>query len=150
MKTPHHRVRSRRPSGFTLLELSVILAVLLTLVAILFVGARAWIRGSDRAACVMIQRNVQVSVRSYQNLYGYNPGSMPSADGGTQSIAQHLLDKGYINPEVFTTITGMNPCPGGGTFIIDQIDLFPPVGSIYARCSLETTQRHVLPGGTGW
>lgn len=126
------------------------ITVLLAMISVLFIGARAWSRGADRAACIMIQRNVQISVRSYQNLYGYNPGSIPMADGGTQSIAQHLLDKGYISPECFATITGTELCPGGGTYSIDQIDVFPPMGTVYARCSFETTRRHSLDAGVDW
>ena len=40
----------------TLLELTVIILVLLSLITILFVGAKAWKRGSDRAACILQHR----------------------------------------------------------------------------------------------
>ncbi|MES2982993.1 MAG: type II secretion system protein [Verrucomicrobiota bacterium] len=55
-------------SGMTLLELTVVILVLLSLIAILFVGARAWKRGSDRAGCIMNIRNVQQAVRGHQNM----------------------------------------------------------------------------------
>ena len=35
---------------------------------ILFIGARAWKDGSDRAACILTQRNIQQAVRSYQSM----------------------------------------------------------------------------------
>lgn len=149
-KNTRNRCRLTRPAGVTLLELTIVLSVLLALVGILFIGTRAWARGSDRAGCMIIQRNVQMSVRSYQNLYGYNPGSMPAAEGGTQSIAQHLFDKGYIGPDCFAMITGISPCPGGGTYSIAQVDVFPLPGELYARCSLESSQRHALDPDVEW
>ncbi|WP_035608815.1 hypothetical protein [Haloferula sp. BvORR071] len=42
--------------------------------SVLFVGARAWKKGSDRAACIMNTRNVQQAVRSYQNMNSVKPG----------------------------------------------------------------------------
>ena len=36
-------------------------------IPVLFVGARAWKKGSDRAACIITQRNIQQAVRSYKN-----------------------------------------------------------------------------------
>jgi type II secretory pathway pseudopilin PulG len=56
-------------SGVTLLELTVVILVLLSLIAILFIGASSWKKGSDRAANVLNLRNSQLVVRSHQNLY---------------------------------------------------------------------------------
>ena len=39
----------------------------LSVIPILFIGARAWKQGSDRAACILTQRNIQQAVRSYKN-----------------------------------------------------------------------------------
>ena len=66
---------TKRAKGMTLLELTVVILVLLSLISILFVGARAWKKGSDRAANVMIVRNVQQAVRSYQNMNNVTEGS---------------------------------------------------------------------------
>lgn len=66
---------TKRAKGMTLLELTVVILVLLSLISILFVGARAWKKGSDRAANVMIVRNVQQAVRSYQNMNNVSEGS---------------------------------------------------------------------------
>ena len=61
-------------SGMTLLELTVVILVLLSLISILFVGARAWKRGSDRAANIMNIRNVQQAVRGHENMYNLRVG----------------------------------------------------------------------------
>lgn len=67
--------RSIKPkSGMTLLELTVVILVLLSLISILFIGARAWKKGSDRAANVAILRNTQQAMRSHQNLNDLDVG----------------------------------------------------------------------------
>jgi type II secretory pathway pseudopilin PulG len=65
---------TKRKAGMTLLELTVVILVLLSLISILFIGARAWKKGSDRAASILQIRNVQQAVRSHSNMYGKNPG----------------------------------------------------------------------------
>jgi type II secretory pathway pseudopilin PulG len=58
----------KRNSGMTLIELTVVIVVLLALIAVLFVGAKAYKKGADTAACVMNQRNIQQACLSYLNL----------------------------------------------------------------------------------
>ena len=55
-------------SGMTLLELTVVILVLLSLISILFVGARAWKKGSDRSANIMNIRNTQQAMRGEENM----------------------------------------------------------------------------------
>ena len=59
----------KRKAGMTLLELTVVILVLLSLISILFIGARAWKKGSDRAGCILNIRNVQQAVRGYINMH---------------------------------------------------------------------------------
>ena len=59
---------TKRKAGMTLLELTVVILVLLSLITILFVGARAWKRGSDRSANIMNIRNCQQAMRGEQNM----------------------------------------------------------------------------------
>ena len=60
----------RSNKGMTLLELTVVILVLLSLISILFIGARAWKKGSDRAANILNIRNVQQAVRAHVNVRG--------------------------------------------------------------------------------
>jgi len=60
---------TKRSKGMTLLELTVVILVLLSLITILFVGARAWKKGSDRSANIMNIRNCQQAMRGYANMY---------------------------------------------------------------------------------
>ena len=131
-----------RHRGLTLLELTVVITVLLALVSIMFVGTRAWKRGSDRATCVLTQRNVQVATRSYQNLYGYNYGGRPYAERGTQDIVEHLRNKGYIEDSVYKHARGTTPCAAGGSYTCPVPDVFPPEGELYLHCSLSGSDMH--------
>ena len=65
----------KRKSGMTLLELTVVILVLLSLISILFIGARAWKKGSDRAANILNIRNVQQAVRAHANVRGLLEGA---------------------------------------------------------------------------
>lgn len=91
----------KRQAGMTLLELTVVILVLLSLISILFIGARAWKRGSDRAGCIMNIRNVQQAIRSHQNM-----NNLPTA--GTIAVDQIIGAGKYL--EVFPS------CPGNGTY----------------------------------
>ena len=57
----------RRKAGMTLLELTVVILVLLSLITILFIGARAWKKGSDRSTNLINLRNTQQAMRGHQN-----------------------------------------------------------------------------------
>jgi prepilin-type N-terminal cleavage/methylation domain-containing protein len=80
--TSSHNTKATK-SGMTLLELTVVILVLLSLISILFIGARAWKKGSDRAASILQIRNAQQAVRSYANMNGKNPGE-PDANVVTE------------------------------------------------------------------
>ncbi|MBC8126009.1 MAG: prepilin-type N-terminal cleavage/methylation domain-containing protein, partial [Gloeobacteraceae cyanobacterium ES-bin-144] len=100
----------KRKSGMTLLELTVVILVLLSLISILFVGARAWKAGSDRAGCILNLRNVQQAVRAYQNSYdkGKTSGSISGAD---------LIGSGKY-------VETIPVCPAGGAYTPDETGSF--------------------------
>ncbi len=79
MKLTHTQNMKAHKSGMTLLELTVVILVLLSLISILFIGARAWKKGSDRAANILNIRNVQQAVRGHMNIRGI---ATPAAAGG--------------------------------------------------------------------
>lgn len=60
--------------GMTLIEITVVILVLLTLISVLFIGANIYKRGADRAACILNIRNVHQAVRAHQNLNARNVG----------------------------------------------------------------------------
>ena len=67
-------INYKRAKGVTLLELTVVILVLLTLISVLFIGANAWKKGSDRATNILNVRNVQNAVRGEQNMKALSEG----------------------------------------------------------------------------
>ncbi len=136
MTLTHTQNNKAAKSGMTLIELTVVILVLLSLISILFVGARAWKRGSDRAGCIMNIRNVQQGMRSFQNMYGHEAGD-------TVSGAQTLI----IGTDKFVEKTP--ECPGAGTYTIGG-DSLPAVGTLYMTCSLSSSDDHVPDAYDDW
>ncbi|MGL5017743.1 MAG: type II secretion system protein [Luteolibacter sp.] len=134
----------------TTLELAVVITFLLALVSILFIGTRSWMRGSDRATCVLTQRNVQVAMRSYQNLYGYHYGGRPYPERGTLDIVEHLRSKGYIEESVYENARGATPCGAGGSYTRPLPEIFPAVGELYMHCALSETDLHKPVSHDDW
>jgi type II secretory pathway pseudopilin PulG len=73
MKT--NTLNQKRTAGMTLLELTVVILVLLSLISILFVGARAWKKGADRSANIMNIRNTQQAMRGHENMRSLEIGA---------------------------------------------------------------------------
>jgi type II secretory pathway pseudopilin PulG len=138
MKLNTHSMK--RKAGMTLLELTVVILVLLSLISILFIGARAWKRGSDRAGCIMQIRNVQQGVRSYANMNGVN---VTASTAATVSGLQALV----IGAGMFVEKTPT--CPSAGSYTYGG-DTVPPVGTLYMTCSLSSSDKHVPGSFNDW
>ena len=136
MTLTHTQNSKAAKSGMTLIELTVVILVLLSLISILFIGARAWKRGSDRAGCIMNIRNVQQGMRSFQNMYGHEAGD---AVTGAQAL---IIGSGKFVEQTPT-------CPGAGSYTIGG-DNLPAVGTLYMTCSLSGSDDHVPDSYTDW
>jgi len=130
-----------KKAGMTLLELTVVILVLLSLMSILFIGARAWKKGSDRAGCVMNIRNLQQAMRGHQNMTGKNPGSA----GMTKDSIVGTTGS-YIQTEP--------TCPGDSSAYDYLPDgNYPALGTLYATCGNTDTviaAEHVPNDKSGW
>lgn len=127
-----------RNQGMTLLEMTVVIMVLITLISVLFFATRSWKRGSDRAICLINIQAVQKAVRSYSNLYGYYPG------GTAPNLQTQIIGLGKF-------IEATPACPAAGSYSYGPTygpDTVPPIGELYMECSLSTTEDHV-PALTG-
>lgn len=129
MKTTTPVRNPRLRPGLSAIELTTILAVLIALMAVLFVGVRAYKISSDRAACVMNIHSVQNAVRSFSNLNGFVPG---------QAVAGNLRSE-LVGPDRF--VEEIAACPGGGTYT-DLGNRIPTHGELYLNCSLAADERH--------
>ena len=128
-------------SGMTLLELTVVILVLLSLISILFVGARAWKKGSDRAACILNIRNVQQAVRGHANMNNLAAGAPLLNDviygASTETNAN-------VNVYMKTPV-----CPGTTT-PYTPLAVVPATGTLYIDCALKADAQHVPAGHGEW
>ncbi len=115
---------TKKAKGMTLLELTVVILVLLSLISILFIGARAWKRGSDRAGCILNIRNVQQAIRSYGNMQALNPEDAIPDSGTRESV---LVGAGLF-------MENAPACPGGGTYSGLDGTTIPAVGDVILVC----------------
>jgi type II secretory pathway pseudopilin PulG len=132
MKTIPLVTRARK--GMTLLELTVVIVVVLSLVGILFIGATGWKMGADRSTCVLNIRNAQSAVRAFQNMRAVPEGA---------SIDMHA---DIIGPDNFLATDPA--CPGGGDY--EHIDHMPFPGELALTCDLAGSQEHVPQGHGDW
>jgi prepilin-type N-terminal cleavage/methylation domain-containing protein len=121
LKTINKQIRQR---GTTLIELSVVIAVLLLLVGVLFVGITAWKSGANTAACVVNLASIQKAARGYANMNSLFAGS-PEAVGT-------LTTAGFWA----TAPT----CPAGGTYAYKAANVAQ--GIAYATCSFSSSGHH--------
>jgi type II secretory pathway pseudopilin PulG len=131
MKT--NTLTQKRKAGMTLLELTVVILVLLSLISILFVGARAWKKGSDRAGCILNIRNVQQAVRGYMNMH-------PEVT----TVPANTLIYGTDPANFMKTPT----CPAGGSYTYNSASA--DAGYIFLTCSLSATEEHAPAATDTW
>ncbi len=134
------RLHGHAESGMTLLEMTVVILVLLSLITVLFFGAQAWKRGSDRALCIINLQNVQKGVRSYANLYGYAEGA------NSPNLQTQVIGLGRF---IETTPT----CPGNGVYSFGTsygVNTIPPIGELYMKCTLSASNLHEPSNHSDW
>lgn len=129
----------KKQAGLTLIEVTLVIAVLLGLISVLFIGVSAYREGSNRAKCILNITNVQKAARSYQNLYELKAG------------------QGLDNDKIIGTglmIEKEPVCPSGGGYTI--VETVTEIGVPFATCSLGTTKEHRPTGAddaarySGW
>jgi type II secretory pathway pseudopilin PulG len=130
LKTNHEK-SARRERGTTLVELSVVIAVLLLLVTVLLIGAAAWKSGANAAACIINLSSIQKAVRGYENMNGLTVG-------GTVTVSS-LTSSGF-----WSTVP---VCPAGGTYT--PLGTVPAPGTAYMTCSI-TGHRPSATTLTNW
>lgn len=126
---------TKKQAGLTLIEITLVIAVLLGLISVLFIGVTAYKEGSNRAKCILNISNVQKAARSYQNLYEQEVGD---AFATTMIIGEgRLIDSA---PE----------CPSDGSY--EYVETFPALGTPFMTCSLAGVEdgQHVPNDTTGW
>lgn len=113
----------KRKTGMTLLELTVVILVLLSLISILFIGARAWKKGSDRAANILNIRNVQQAVRAHANVRAL-------AEGATLASTEIVGSGKYLN-----SVTS----PVSASITYGYLTTVPTIGTLYLTQTYTST-----------
>jgi prepilin-type N-terminal cleavage/methylation domain-containing protein len=120
IKTNNKSVRQR---GTTLIELSVVIAVILLLVGVLFIGIGAWKDGANKAACLVNLASIQKAARGYQNMNQL-------ADGAT------LSQSDLVKADGTGFFQAAPVCPAAGTYTWGTT--VPAIGTAYVTCDKHT------------
>lgn len=97
----------------------IVLAILISsLIVLLFLGARAWFTGRDRAECILQTRNIQQAIRSHQG--------MTQLNFGDPIIWSDIIGPGKM-------IDRKPVCPSGETYTL--METVPPIGTLAGQCS---------------
>lgn len=124
----------KKQAGLTLIEITLVIAVLLGLISVLFVGVGAYKEGSDRAKCILNITNTQKAVRSYQNMYEKKIGDELLI--ATITGAGNMLE---VEPE----------CPSTGEYTF--LEEIPAIGTTYLTCDYSVgNSTHAPVSTTGW
>jgi type II secretory pathway pseudopilin PulG len=124
-------------SGTTLVEMSVVIAVILLLVGVLFIGVQGWKNAANRAACLVNLATMQKSVRSYQNSHADDPTI-------TAVPANELITEGYF--------AAAPKCPAGGTYapLLTASITFPAPNAPAVTCNFAGPPTHVPSNYNNW
>ena len=124
----HGRIHSRRHSaGFTLIEISLVIALLLGLITVVFMGLGSYRKGADKAKCKMQLAAVQKAVRSQANMQN-------------MTIGFALLPAAVFGPGLIMETEPL--CPSGGAYA--WLGAVPAMGDTYGNCDYVTGTSHIL------
>ncbi len=114
-----NNIRSRRyESGMTLIEISLVIALLLGLIAVVFLGIGSYRKGSDKAKCKMQLAAVQKAVRSTANFQNLNIAAV------------------FATTDAFgagKALENQPTCPSGGTYA--WLGTIPTINTPYGNCN---------------
>ena len=108
-------------AAYTLVEVTLVTAVLLGLMGATFGGMAAYKEGANRAVCIHRVANMQKAMRAYCHFREMEPG---------EKVAD-LKDR-LVGPEDF--IPELPECPSGGTYLFHE-ETVPQIGVLFMRCS---------------
>ena len=113
---------TKNSAGMTLIEVTLVIAVLLGLISVLFIGVKAYKRGSDRAKCILNVSTLQKAVRSYQNLYELEEGDA-LVHSTTLIGSGKMMEVLPACPEALNAYVWLAVVPATGTPYLDCDDV---------------------------
>ncbi len=113
-----------RYKGMTLIEITLVIAILMGLITVLFIGISAYKRGSDSAKCILQMAHTQKMIISYGNLNGLRPGqSATFAD----LITDDFVSAAPICPLDNAVYTASNQVPDSTTPFLTCVNAAAPL-----------------------
>ena len=124
--------KSKLKPGVTLIELTVVIVVILSLISVLFIGAQAYRNGASRSACVVLLRSTHQAVRSHQNLNGGFAGG-PVIGGGT--VENAIIDANSPAASNNGFFSSVPVCPRDGvTYAGLGLTTYPMLNMVDVNC----------------
>jgi len=106
------KTQNKRQKGMTLIEITLVIAILLGLIAILFLGISAYKKGSDRSKCILQMSTIEKLVISHGNMYEILPGQ---ALANGLLVSEGYLPSAYLCPADSTIYAYLDVMPTGAT-----------------------------------
>ena len=108
MKKPQYK----RQKGMTLIEITLVIAILLGLIAVLFIGISAYKKGADNAKCILQMATIQKLIISYGNLNGLSSAAPASI---ADLIADQYISAAPKCPQLNASYTELLALPDSST-----------------------------------
>ncbi|NWK54878.1 type II secretion system protein [Verrucomicrobiaceae bacterium N1E253] len=123
------KAKANLKPGMTLIELTVVIIVLLTLISVLFFAGTAYIKSSNRTACLANQTTFQKAIRGYASLKQIEAGKAVVDGAGIAVGWDTLTTDGFIGD------TAAMSCPTAKTlYVLDAAITNPPQGAQVVVC----------------
>ncbi|MCF6314202.1 MAG: type II secretion system GspH family protein [Verrucomicrobiales bacterium] len=97
---------NKKQKGMTLIEITLVIAILLSLIAILFLGINAYKKGADRSKCILTMASVEKLVISHGNMY-----DVPPLPTGSTSDAASALPVSILTEVQYAYLAQPPVCP---------------------------------------
>lgn len=132
------KANTQLKAGMTLIELTVVILVLLTLISVLFIGAQAYKNAADRSACILNIRNFHQGVRAYQNT-------------DSAAVGSAITRSDIVGADKFVEVEPV--CPTDATTVnYTLVATYPAVGTSAVTCTTNgsTSKDHQPKTTDGW
>ena len=109
----------KAPKGVTLIELSVVIAVILVLISVLFIGATYYRDSANEAACAINQSSIKKGAESYMNIEGAATATVVQLEAGPFIDGMPTCptdDSAYVPATAGGVLTG-TPCTPHGDLL---------------------------------
>lgn len=118
----------------TLIELTVVILVIFSLIGVTFVGVSAWKRGSDRTIAILEIRSAQMGMRTHCQIEGIEGSTLtdlPDFIFGQGKYVPNGIDRGTGLPKEDGELPE-HPVSGQNfDFVAGSGDIIPAYGELY-------------------